>query len=257
MSADEAVLDARGICMAFGGNKALTDVDLLLRRGAWLGLVGPNGSGKTTLINVLSGLYRAQSGEAALAGVPLPRSARVRSRMGIARTFQQPQLAESLTIAENIALGTALARRRKVDDGRIAELVHLSSQIMDVFDYGRFSGMLPAEVPYGARKAAEVARAVASAPHVLLLDEPAAGLSSEERVELIKALELIGERTPDLAVCMIEHDLRLVAAVCPRIQVLNFGRVIAVGASAEVLRDPEVQTAYLGTKPINLDGDPA
>lgn len=243
-------LRARGVVMRFGGVTALDDASIELAAGTWTGLIGPNGSGKTTLLNVLSGVYRPQSGAVELDGADVTgaRAGRL-ARAGIVRTFQHPQLAESLTIWENLLLGVDLRRRRRSDAGAEAE----ARELLEVFGCTDYAGHLPAQAPYGIRKAVELARAVVAEPGVLLLDEPAAGLSKEERGELVESLRWLRERRPDLAVCLIEHDVRLVAAVCPAIQVLNFGRVLAVGSAAEVLKDPAVQEAYLGRAARHLD----
>jgi branched-chain amino acid transport system ATP-binding protein len=243
-------LRATGIVMAFGGNVALGGVAIDLPRGQWTGLIGPNGSGKTTLLNVLSGVYRPSEGTVALDGTDVGGArAGALARAGIVRTFQHPQLAESLTIEENLQLGVDLRRRRGKAEGAAAD----ADELLEVFGCTEYAGHLPAQAPYGIRKAVELARAVVADPVVLLLDEPAAGLSKEERAELVTALRWVRERKPDLAVCLIEHDVRLVAAVCSVIQVLNFGKVLAVGSAADVLRDPAVQEAYLGRSARHLD----
>ncbi len=242
-------LRANGIVMAFGGNVALGGVAIDLPRGQWTGLIGPNGSGKTTLLNVLSGVYRPSEGSVRLGSRDVagatPGSL---ARKGVVRTFQHPQLAESLTIQENLQLGVDLRRRRGRAEGADAD----ARELLDVFGCTDFAGHTPAQVPYGIRKGVELARAVIADPVVLLLDEPAAGLSKDERAELVTALSWVRERKPDLAVCLNEHDVRLVAAVCPTIQVLNFGRVLAVGSAADVLTDPAVQEAYLGRSARHL-----
>ncbi|MCE3551117.1 ATP-binding cassette domain-containing protein [Pseudonocardia sp. RS11V-5] len=251
-----AGLRARGVVMRFGGVTALDDVAIELAVGTWTGLIGPNGSGKTTLLNVLSGVYRPQAGSIELDGVDVggARAGRL-ARAGIVRTFQHPQLAESLTVWENLLLGVDLRRRRQGRRGAEAPAGPGAEELLEVFGCTRYAGHLPAEAPYGIRKSVELARAVVAEPGVLLLDEPAAGLSKEERSELVGSLRWVRERRPDLAVCLIEHDVRLVAAVCPTIQVLNFGRVLAVGTAAEVLRAPAVQEAYLGRSARHLDRD--
>ncbi|MEU7817614.1 ATP-binding cassette domain-containing protein [Pseudonocardia sp. NPDC049154] len=250
MSEETGGLRARGIVMAFGGNVALNGVDIDLPAGTWTGLIGPNGSGKTTLLNVLSGVYRPSAGTVELAGrsVDGARAGRL-ARAGIVRTFQHPQLAESLTIRENMLLGVDLRRRRTGAEGIDEEV----AELLDVFGCAKYEGYLPAQAPYGIRKAVELARAVVADPVVLLLDEPAAGLSKDERAELVASLRWVRDRKPDLAVCLIEHDVRLVAAVCPAIQVLNFGKVLAVGSATEVLTTPAVQEAYLGRSGRHLE----
>jgi len=244
----EAVLQATGIDMAFGGVKALSDVSITLRRGRWTGLIGPNGSGKTTLLNVLSGLYRPSAGSIVLSGETLSgASPRELSRRGVVRTFQHPQFAEGLSVFDNVLLGTDLRhRRRSLPATEQRLLVERAVHLLEVFGCWDFADHLPSEAPYGARKLAEIARAVLADPVVLLLDEPAAGLSREERAELIGSLKSVREESPELAVCLIEHDVRLVAAACEAMQALNFGKVIAAGTSQEVLANEDVKVAYLG-----------
>jgi branched-chain amino acid transport system ATP-binding protein len=237
------VLEAASIDMRFGGVRALSEVDIALVPGQWTGLIGPNGSGKTTLLNVLSGIYLATNGTVRLDGHDITKAGpRTVSRRGLVRTFQHPQLAETLTIGENVLLGADLAARR----GRGRRDEAAAREVLELFGCGGFADQLPDAVPYGTRKMAELARAMLAEPLVLLLDEPAAGLSREERAELVAALRAVREQYPDLAVCLVEHDVRLVAAVCERMQALNFGKAIATGTSAEVLANEEVRVAYLG-----------
>jgi branched-chain amino acid transport system ATP-binding protein len=240
-------LSASQISLSFGGVKALDAVDIDLPRGTWTGLIGPNGSGKTTLLNVLSGVYVPSAGTVLLGGrdVSALRPGKL-SRAGIVRTFQHPQLAESLTVWENVLLGADLRRRRGIQRESHSDRLARGREAMETFNCEQYADHLPAQVPYGIRKAAELARAVLAQPVVLLLDEPAAGLSREERQELVAALRHTQVSAPDLAVCLVEHDVRLVAAACSVIQVLNFGRVLAKGTSEQVLRDPAVKEAYLG-----------
>ncbi|ALL79784.1 hypothetical protein AD006_32140 (plasmid) [Pseudonocardia sp. EC080610-09] len=238
--------------MRFGGVRALSEVDITLVAGQWTGLIGPNGSGKTTLLNVLSGIYMASAGTVALDGHDVTRVGPRRvAKRGLVRTFQHPQLAETLTIYENVLLGADLAKRRGVALGSsVDEAAH---QMLELFGCADAAGLLPDSVPYGVRKMAELARALLAQPKALLLDEPAAGLSREERAELVEALHKVRATRPDLAVCLVEHDVRLVAAVCERMQALNFGKVVASGTSAEVLANEEVKVAYLGRSAAKFD----
>lgn len=238
---------ANGVSIAFGGVKALDDVHLNLGPGDWTGLIGPNGSGKTTLLNVLSAVYSPDSATISLGGVDLSATGVARrSRAGIVRTFQHPQLAETLTLEENVRLGLDLRRRRGIGLRTRQQAEEVVAVEIERFGCAAYAHQLPEQAPYGARKMAELARAAVAKPVVLLLDEPAAGLSKEERQELIDALASLRAADPDMATCLVEHDVRLVAAVCPRMQALNFGRVIASGTSAEVLADEQVRSAYLG-----------
>ncbi|WP_127479902.1 ABC transporter ATP-binding protein [Nocardioides pantholopis] len=244
------LLTGTGLTMRFGGVVALNSVDLVLDAGDHLGLIGPNGSGKTTLLNVLSGVYLATSGSIRMDDVELVRRrAGERSRRGIVRTFQHPQMAESLTLHENVQAGERLGRRRgtkSTTPGR------RSSELLELFGCAEYAHLLPREAPYGAVKLAEVARAAAAEPRLLLLDEPAAGLSAEERTELVAALRRYRDARPDLALCLVEHDVSLVSAVCDRLLVLNAGTMIAQGDPGTVLADSRVRDAYLGpTEPAD------
>ncbi|MBB4663878.1 ABC transporter ATP-binding protein [Conexibacter arvalis] len=239
------MLRGEGVCMRFGGVHALREVDVALAPGRRLGLIGPNGSGKTTLLNVLSGVYRASAGAIRFGERPIERlGPGARARLGIVRTFQHPQLAASLTIAENVRLGAALGRR--VRGSSAAEEAARSEAALERFGCAAYAEGLPDEVPYGVRKMAEVARGAAADPAVLLLDEPAAGLSREERAELIAAIEAYCGDHPQVAVCLVEHDVPLVTALCPELLVLAAGQALASGPAEEVVRDEQVRVAYLG-----------
>jgi len=239
----EESLAGRGIGVVFGGVSALRDVDVELRRGDWTGLIGPNGSGKSTLLNVLSGVYSPRAGTVTLGGVEITRaSPRRRARRGIVRTFQHPQLASTISIGDNVRLGADLARRRGRPVARVGDL-------LDSLGIARYEHDLPERAPYGVRKVAEVARALAADPEYLLLDEPAAGLSARERNDLVTTLRAMRSARPSLAVCLVEHDVAFIAAVVDRIVALNVGQVLSKGPAEEVLRDPRVRAAYIGDDP--------
>ncbi|MFT4262232.1 MAG: ATP-binding cassette domain-containing protein [Nocardioides sp.] len=246
----EELLVGRGLTMRFGGVAAVDKVDISLAPGDHLGLIGPNGSGKTTLLNVISGVYLAHEGTLELRGQSIVRrGAGQRARSGIVRTFQHPQLAPSLTLMENVLLGERLGRRRhRRGSGPRARFGQRSRELLDMFGCADFQHELPGAAPYGAGKLAEVARAAAAAPSLLLLDEPAAGLSSEERGELVTALGAFRAAHPETAVCLVEHDVPLVSAVCDRLLVLNAGQPLSEGVPDVVLSDPRVRDAYLGPR---------
>jgi branched-chain amino acid transport system ATP-binding protein len=226
--------------MAFEGLRALDRVTLTLGKGEILGLIGPNGSGKTTLINVVTGSLRPSAGRVLVAGreaAGLP-PFRV-ARLGVARTFQTVRLFRNLTVRENVeaaALSVAGSRRaaREAADEAIAEL-HLD----------RWRDHLASVLPYGDERRVEVARALAMAPHFLLLDEPAAGLNEQESEELLRILAPIPERRR-LGMLIVDHDMHLIMRLCHRLHVLNYGRTIGEGSPREVRRIPEVIEAYLG-----------
>jgi branched-chain amino acid transport system ATP-binding protein len=240
---ERAPLGVKDVAVSYGGNRVLAGVSLEARHG-FLGLIGPNGAGKTTLLNVISGYVRVDAGEVyvgarKIGSLPPHRIA----RLGVSRTFQTPKLIKELTVLENVLLGI---------DGRIPLLRPLprsvTAHVRDlVGQFGLPANHRASDLPLATMKLVEVARAIAANPVVMLLDEPAAGLSANEVEKLVAPLrELV--RTSQLAVVIIEHDLELITQLCDRVAVLNFGKLIAEGAPREVLKAPEVVHAYLGAQ---------
>jgi branched-chain amino acid transport system ATP-binding protein len=222
-----ARLEVSGAEVRFGGVVALRGVDLSVEEGSVTGLIGPNGAGKTTLFNVITGLQKAQGGRVLLDGSDIRHlPPHRRARLGIARTFQRLEVFGSLTVRENILVAAEI-RRRWARDGSNPRAV--ADEVM-----------------------AEVARALATRPTVLLLDEPSSGLDDRETDELGALLKRMAERS--VAVLLVEHDVELVMSVCRRIHVLDFGRILAVGTPAEIQADPDVRAAYLGTEEPGGDG---
>lgn len=235
-----ATLGTEGVAVRFGGLAALDDLTLALDRDEILGLIGPNGAGKSTLINVLSGFQRAATGRVRLDGRDITgRKPHELSRLGIARTFQAVRLFPGLTVLENVAAGFA---GRPV--GRRAARVR-AREILDWIGLGAKAGLVAGTLPYGDERRVGIARALATGPAFLLLDEPAAGTNEEDIPRLMDMITRI--RTEfGCGVLVVEHNMGLVMGLCGRVHVIDHGRTIAVGSPRAVQDDPEVRRAYLG-----------
>ena len=254
MSAGEVLLEAHNIHKRFGGVQALQDVSFTIRRGEIYGLIGPNGAGKTSLFNVLTGIYPIDAGAFIFNGVPLTGSKpnQVAER-GIARTFQNIRLFANLSALENVmigrhvrtragVLGAVLRNRQTRDEERAIE--KRAYQLLEYVGVDQRANDLARHLPYGDQRRLEIARALATDPQLLALDEPAAGMNATETASLKNLLE--GIRRDGTTILLIEHDMKLVMSVCQRVLVLDYGKKIAEGPAAEVQADPAVIAAYLG-----------
>ncbi len=237
------ILTLTGIAKHFGGVKAVDGLDFEVRRGSCHALIGPNGSGKTTTLNVLNGIYKPTAGKLVLAGQDVTEmSPSQRAGLGLGRTFQNIRLFASMSVLENVMIG-AQRKGNPIAPGEAALRERALSALQFVGMAERADEVVK-NLPYGHQRLVEIARALAGQPTLLLLDEPAAGLNNTEKQELVGLLKRL--REAGYTVFLIEHDMGLIEQVADHITVLNFGRKIAEGAPAEVLRHPEVMAAYLG-----------
>jgi branched-chain amino acid transport system ATP-binding protein len=259
----DATAPALEICqvtMDFGGLRALDQVDLMVRSRETVALIGPNGAGKTTLFNCITGIYAPTHGRVRLAtpnGPPIALNGlkpnQVTAR-GIARTFQNIRLFQNMTVLENVMIGRhcrlrsgilgAILRTRatRQEEARVAQD---SYRLLQRFGLARYVNEFAKNLPYGAQRRLEIARALATGPLVLLLDEPAAGMNAQETQELVQMIGQLKE-SEGLAILLIEHDMRLVMQLSDRIYVMDYGKLIAHGTPREISRDPAVIRAYLG-----------
>ncbi|NAZ85869.1 ABC transporter ATP-binding protein [Kineococcus indalonis] len=250
----EALLRLEGVTLRFGGVVAVNDVSFEIRRGEILGLIGPNGAGKTSCFNALTGVYQPTSGQVVFDGRPLGRRKRYQiNRLGIARTFQNIRLFQNMTARENVLVGADSHHRAGVLNSLLRLPLHRretaegnrrADELLELMDLGHRGDDLARNLSYGEQRRLEIARALATRPKLLCLDEPAAGFNPVEKQRLMDLIRRV--RDMGNTVLLIEHDMRLVMGVTDRIVVLEFGKKIAEGTPEQIRNDPAVIAAYLG-----------
>ena len=254
-TSSDVVLRAEHLSIQFGGLRAVDDVNLTVHKGELYGLIGPNGAGKTTFFNLITGVYKPTSGRFFLCGEELTGMSTIEvNKKGIARTFQNIRLFGNLTVAENVMVGLSnqincsmaesilrLPRHRKTEK----EFRARAMELLKVFKLDEYADYLAQNLPYGKQRRLEIARALATNPKLLLLDEPAAGMNPNETQELMDDILFIRDHF-DMTILLIEHDMRLVGGICENLTVLNFGTELAQGSTSDVLNNPDVVKAYIG-----------
>ncbi len=254
---DNYVLETKNLGITFGGLKAVQDVNIKIEKNQIYGLVGPNGAGKTTIFNILTGVYAPTSGTFYLNGEELKgKSQEAINHKGIARTFQNIRLFNNMSVIMNVLVG--LSNQPEYRCGIFTSIFRLpkhfksekamrdkAKEILKIFDLYEERNNLSSNLPYGKQRKLEIARALATNPKLLLLDEPAAGMNPNETADLMDTIRLIRDKF-DITILLIEHDMKFVSGLCDKITVLNFGTVLAQGDTKTALNDPEVIKAYIG-----------
>ncbi|SFB96429.1 ABC transporter ATP-binding protein [Butyrivibrio sp. YAB3001] len=250
-----ALLEVNNLCISFGGLRAVDDFNLRIEKGELYGLIGPNGAGKTTVFNLLTGVYKPNEGIIRLDGEDITRKSTTEiNHEGIARTFQNIRLFKNMSVLDNVKVGLTerfkystiegifhLGKYKKVEK----EMDEEALRLLSVFGLEEEKDTLASNLPYGKQRKLEIARAMATSPKLLLLDEPAAGMNPNETQELMETIALVRKKF-NMTILLIEHDMKLVSGICEKLTVLNFGRVLCQGETREVLTHPDVVKAYLG-----------
>ncbi|MBO5068839.1 MAG: ABC transporter ATP-binding protein [Roseburia sp.] len=254
---NDVILKIENLGISFGGLKAVSDVNIEIRKKQLYGLVGPNGAGKTTVFNMLTGVYRPTTGKFYLDGEDLTgKSQETINHKGIARTFQNIRLFNNMTVIRNVLVG--LHNQPEFKCSMVESMLRLprhfktekamrerAKEILRIVDLEEERNYLSCNLPYGKQRKLEIARALATNPKILLLDEPAAGMNPHETEDLMNIITRIRDEF-DMTILLIEHDMKFVSGLCDEVTVLNFGTVLAQGDTKTALNDPEVIKAYIG-----------
>ena len=249
-----ALLEVNHLNISFGGLHAVDDFHVPIEKGQLYGLIGPNGAGKTTVFNLLTGVYKPTEGIIRLDGQDITGKSTIEiNKAGIARTFQNIRLFKDIPVLDNVKVGlhnhyqystlTGILRLPKYFKVE-KEMNEKAMEILKVFDLDKEAHLLAGNLPYGKQRKLEIARALATDPKLLLLDEPAAGMNPNETQELMDTIRFVQEHF-HMTTLLIEHDMKLVGGICEKLTVLNFGQVLTEGETSEVLNNPQVITAYL------------
>ena len=250
-----ALLEVKKLGISFGGLRAVDDFDISIEQGQLYGLIGPNGAGKTTVFNLLTGVYKPNEGMIRLDGKDITGLRTIDiNKEGIARTFQNIRLFKELTVLDNVKVGLHNHYKYSTVEGILRlpgyskkekQMKERAMELLKVFELDGEADYLAANLPYGKQRKLEIARALATEPKLLLLDEPAAGMNPNETIELMDTIRFVRDNF-NMTILLIEHDMKLVSGICEELTVLNFGRILAQGKTSDVLNDPQVITAYLG-----------
>ena len=250
-----ALLEVKNLSISFGGLRAVNEFHIVIQKGELYGLIGPNGAGKTTAFNLLTGVYKPDEGIIKLDGVDITGKKTIDiNKVGIARTFQNIRLFKELSVLDNVKACLHNHYKYSTIEGILRlpkfrrverEMDERAMEILQVFDLDKEAQTTAANLPYGKQRKLEIARAIATQPKLLLLDEPAAGMNPNETGELMETIRFVRDKF-DMTILLIEHDMKLVSGICEELTVLNFGQVLAQGKTSDVLNNPEVISAYLG-----------